>query len=240
MAPTHGTADRDDKMGALGDYARAVNVGTGERIGSVAVGVALAALGFSRRSLGGLALAVAGGFVAYRGLSGHCQLYSALGVDTLGVERLRRGNLGLKIDRSILVNAAPARVYAFWRRFENLPQIMSNVESVQPISDTRSHWRVRAPGGATVEWDAEIINDRPEELIAWKSLPGSPVEHAGSVHFDSRVRGRATRVRVSLQYDPPGGELGHAVASLFSANAGQQIDQDLRNFKEALEAGYAA
>jgi len=118
-------------------YARGVNVGNGERVLSV-IGAGLAAVGASRRSLGGLVLTPAGGLLAYRGLSGHCQIYQAFGIDSDAGPR--RGNLGIKVDRSIQVNAPPARRYAFWRRFENLPRIMSNIESVRVISDTRSHW----------------------------------------------------------------------------------------------------
>jgi len=128
----------DESTRTLGDYARGVNVGNGERVLSVMIGAGLAAGGASRRSLGGLVLTAAGGLLAYRGLSGHCQIYQAFGIDSDAGPR--RGNLGIKVDRSIQVNAPPARLYAFWRRFENLPRMMSNIESVRVISDTRSHW----------------------------------------------------------------------------------------------------
>jgi uncharacterized membrane protein len=217
-----------------------VNIGDGERLASVATGAALAAFGASRRSRGGLLLALLGGALAYRGLTGRSYLYQALGIDTVPHEATRRGNLGIKIDRSIDVKAAPSAIYAFWRRFENLPRILSNVESVQTLGNSRSHWIVRAPGGTSVEWDAEIINDVPDRVIAWKSVPGSAVEHAGSVNFDPIDDGRATRIRVSLQYDPPGGEMGHALASLVNADAGARVEEDLRKFKQAFEAGHVA
>jgi uncharacterized membrane protein len=241
METTYGAAGgMGERRTAHGHYAKKVNVGDRERLASVLAGAALAAYGGSRRSLGGILLALVGGGLAYRGLSGHCHLYNALGIETLPAGATVRGNLGIKIDRSIDVNAPPVKVYAFWRRFENLPRIMSNVESVQPLGDTRSHWTVRAPGGTTLEWDAEIINDRPDRLIAWKSVPGSAVDHAGSVTFEPIEEGRATRLQVSLQYDPPGGEIGHALASLFDADAGARVEEDLRNFKQAFEAGHVA
>jgi uncharacterized membrane protein len=223
---------------ARGDFARDVNVGDTERIVSAVLGGALVAWGVMQRSLGGLGLAAAGGALAWRALSGHCGLYRAFGFDSRSPDATTRGNLGVKIDRSIEVNAAPERVYAFWRRFENLPRILSNVVAVRTTGDTRSHWTVRAVGGATVEWDAEIINDKPDELIAWQSMPGASVRHAGSVRFERSDDGRGTRIHVALQYDPPGGPIGHAVAALLNADAGTQVEQDLGNFKQAFEAGH--
>jgi uncharacterized membrane protein len=225
---------------ARGDFARDVNVGDKERMLSAVVGGALVAWGAMQRSLGGLGLIAAGGALAWRALSGHCALYRAIGVDTRSQDGTTRGNLGVKIDRSIEVNAAPERVYAFWRRFENLSRILSNVDAVRTTSDTRSHWTVKVVGGTTVEWDAEIINDKPNELIAWQSMPGASVTHAGTVRFERTNGGRGTRVHVELQYDPPGGEIGHAVAALLNADAGTQVEQDLSNFKQAFEAGHIA
>jgi uncharacterized membrane protein len=225
---------------ARGDFARDVNVGDTERMVSAVAGGALVTWGLMQRSLGGLALVAAGGVLAWRALSGHCGLYRAMGIDTHANDIITRGNLGIKIDRSIDVNRPPERVYAFWRQLENLPRILSNVESVRTVNDTRSHWTVKTVAGATVEWDADIINDNPNELIAWRSIPGASVMHAGSVRFERIHDGRGTRIHVSLQYDPPGGEIGHAVASLLSADAGTQVAQDLKNFQQALEAGHIA
>src|SRR5688572_760467 len=220
---------------------RAVNVGDAERVASVLGGAALALYGLSRMSLGGLVLAAVGGILGYRGVSGHCSGYAALGVD-----RARKGtgtvegNLGVKIDKAVTVNAPPERVYAFWRNFENLPRIMTNLDRVKVIDDKRSRWVVKAPVGMKVEWEAEIINDKPNELIAWRSVDNALVNHAGSVHFERTPEGSGTIVRVSLQYDPPGGQFGHAVASLFNEDAGTQIEQDLQNFKKAFEEGKLA
>ncbi|HEV8617437.1 MAG TPA: SRPBCC family protein [Methylomirabilota bacterium] len=221
--------------------ARTINVGEGERLASALGGGALAVYGLARRSLGGLALAALGGVLAYRGLTGHCDAYEALGVD-----RSRPpgdgtvGNLGVKIDRSVTIAAPPERLYAFWRNFENLPRIMSTVERVKVLSETRSRWTVRAPVGMHVEWEAEIINDKPSELIAWRSVDNAFVTHAGSVRFEPVAGGNATRVDVSLQYDPPGGRLGHAVAALFNEDAGHQVERDLNDFKQATESGRLA
>jgi uncharacterized membrane protein len=124
------------------------------------------------------------------------------------------------------------KVYRFWRDFRNLPLIMPNLESVTVQSPTRSHWVAKAPLGTSVEWDAEIINDKPNELIAWHA-EGSLVEHAGSVHFEPRPDG-STLVRVSLQYDPPGGELAHMITTVFGEDPGARIEEDLTRLKEAM------
>jgi uncharacterized membrane protein len=99
--------------------------------------------------------------------------------------------------------------------------------------DGRSHWVVKGPAGTTLEWDAEVINDKPNELIAWRTVPGARVDHAGSVRFEPQAGG-GTLVRVSLQYNPPGGELAHLVSALFGADPGERIQEDLERLKDAL------
>ena len=220
---------------------RAVNVGDAERLASTIGGAALALYGLSRMSLGGLVLAAVGGMLGYRGVSGHCDAYAALGIDRGRKDTgTMTGNLGVKIDKAVTVNAPPERVYAFWRNFENLPKIMTNLDRVKVIDDKRSKWVVKAPVGMKVEWEAEIINEKPNELIGWRSIDNALVNHAGSVNFERTPEGTGTVLRVSLQYDPPGGQFGHAVASLFNEDAGTQIEHDLQEFKRAFEAGQLA
>ena len=219
---------------------RRVNVGNAERAVSTVGGAALTLYGLSRFSLGGLVLAAIGGMLGYRGLTGHCDVYQALGIDrTPARTGVVEGNLGVKIDKSVTVNAPAERVYGFWRNFENLPQIMSHLDRVKVLSETRSRWVVKAPVGMKVEWEAEIINDKPNEIIAWRATGNALVDHAGSVNFQRTADG-TTLIKVSLQYDPPGGEWGHAVASLFNEDAGTQIGHDLENFKRAVEEGRLA
>jgi len=213
------------------------NVGTTERWASGVGGATLALWGLRRASLPGLLVAAVGGALAWRGLSGWCNLYGALGIDRAGAERTV-GNLGVKIDRDVTVAAPPERLYHFWRNFDNLPRIMSHVERVEVLSETRSRWHVKAPAGMTVSWEAEIINDQPPHLLAWRTLSGAMVSHAGSVRFTPA--GSGTRIEVSLQYDPPGGALTHAAAQLMDVDAGQVLHHDLNEFKQALESGRLA
>jgi len=139
------------------------------------------------------------------------------------------------VDESVLISRPISELYRFWRNLENLPRFMSHLESVERITDTLSRWRAKAPAGTTVEWNAEIINEVPDQVIGWRSIEGSDVVSAGSVNFDEA--GRGTRVRVRLQYSPPGGKLGDAVARLIGSDAATQIRQDLQRFKQLVEAG---
>ncbi len=211
---------------------QSVNVGHGERIASIAVGSGLVALGLRRRSRTNWALAATGATLLYRGLRGFCAVYHLLGIDRATAEQGRRGNFGVKVERAISMDEPADKIYRFWRDFRNLPTIMPNLDSVTVQSETRSHWVVKGPRGATFEWDAEIINDKPNELIAWRTV-GSMVKSAGSVRFEP-LAGGSTMVRVSLQYSPPGGEFAHMVTALLSEDPGARIEEDLTRLKEAL------
>jgi uncharacterized membrane protein len=213
------------------------NVGTNERWASGVGGAALALWGLRRASLPGLLVAAAGGALAWRGLSGWCNLYGALGIDRAGAGQTV-GNLGVKVDRGVTVAAPPERLYHFWRNFDNLPRIMSHVERVEVLSETRSRWHVKTPAGMTVAWEAEIINDQAPHLIAWRTVDNAMITHAGSVRFTPA--GSGTRIDVALQYDPPGGALTHAMARLVDADAGRILEHDLNEFKQALESGRLA
>jgi uncharacterized membrane protein len=138
---------------------------------------------------------------------------------------------------TVTVNRPPDELYRFWRDFENLPRFMSHLESVRITGERRSHWVAKAPAGTTVEWDAEITKDVPDQLIAWRSVEGSDVENSGVVRFDRAPGGRGTEVRVELFYDPPAGLIGAGVAKLFGEEPGQQIKGDLRRFKQVMETG---
>lgn len=141
------------------------------------------------------------------------------------------------VQRVITINRPIEEVYAFWKNFENFPRFMKHVDAVQRIDDRRSHWRVKAPMGATVAWDAEITEDRENEVIAWQSLDSADVEHHGSVHFHHAPAARGTEVRVTLHYRPPAGALGRTIAWLFGEEPDQQLHDDLRRFKQLIETG---
>jgi uncharacterized membrane protein len=140
------------------------------------------------------------------------------------------------VRQSVTVNRPVEEVYAFWRNFENFPRFMAHVQSIR-VSGRRSHWAVKAPAGMTVEWEAELVEDRENDLIAWRSLEDADVQHSGKVRFMRAPGARGSEVRVDLAYMPPGGALGRAIARLFGEEPEQQVRDDLRRFKQILEAG---
>jgi uncharacterized membrane protein len=213
------------------------NISESERWGSMAAGATMFLYGLSRRRTSGWILAGLGALLVRRGVSGHCHTYQALGINTAGTQQDTRqalgGNAGVIVEESVTINRPVADLYRFWRNLENLPRFMSHLESVERITDTLSRWRAKGPAGTTVEWNAEIINEVPDQVIGWRSIEGSDVVSAGSVNFEAL--GAATRVRVRLQYSPPGGKVGDAVARLMGSDAATQIREDLHRFKDLLE-----
>src|SRR5205085_1872077 len=159
-----------------------------ERWVSVVAGTALATYGLARRSVPGAIVAAVGGVLAWRGATGRCPIYGSLGITTAGDHEEDRAvsvpyGRGIRVEKSVTVNATPADLYRFWRNFENLPRFMSHLESVKVLDDKRSHWVAKGPAGTDAEWDAEIIDEIPNELIGWRSVDGATVRNAGSVHF---------------------------------------------------------
>ena len=167
-----------------------------------------------RRSWRGAGSAVMGVSLLYRGMSGYCALFGAMGIDStragsstnaIGRRKVHTSQ-ATKIRRTIEINRPPAELYRYWRTLENLPRVMSRLESVQVINDRLSHWVVKTlPGAPSVEWDAEIINDIEHERIGWRSLTGADVDNTGSVEFEPAGDGQRTRLTVTLQYAPPAG-----------------------------------
>src|SRR5262245_47565815 len=141
---------------------------------------------------------------------------------------------GLKVEKSITINAPPSEVYAFWRRLENLPRFMHHIEAITERDNRRSHWVVKSPTGR-VHWDAEIIEDRPDEMISWRTLPDSDVDNAGSVWFTPTQNGGATVIKISLKYLPPAGKAGAMVARLFGRDADSEIEEDLNRLRDLME-----
>jgi uncharacterized membrane protein len=141
------------------------------------------------------------------------------------------------VSKTITINRPIEEVYERWRHFENFPKFMEHLEEVRITGEGRSHWKAKAPAGRTVEWDAETTEDQPNSVIAWHSVEGSDILNFGKVRFEQAPGGRGTIVRVDLQYEPPAGIAGMAVAKLFGEEPGQQLDCDLRRFKQIMETG---
>jgi uncharacterized membrane protein len=225
-----------------------VNVGPTERWLSMVAGGALAAYGLKRRAVPGGSAALAGAALLYRGATGHCDVYQVLGINRAGrhgtatradqgsdTRQQLGGSAGIHVEESIIINKPVSEIYRFWRNFENLPKFMKHLDSVSQREAGISHWVARGPAGTRVEWDARIINEIDDKLIGWQSLEGSDVSTAGSVTFRETYGG--TEVRVHLQYNPPAGKLGAAVAWLFGEEPNVQIHDDLERFRQLMETG---
>lgn len=156
--------------------------------------------------------------------------------------RLPRGGgvksgAGVKFQKTITVNRPVEAVYNFWRHFENLPRFMKHLHSVTTKSETISHWIIKPTENSSLEWDAEIIESRANEVIAWKSLPAADVDSAGSVWFRPAIGNRGTILKVALKYSPPGGKFVANVAKIFGKDAKAVIEDDLYRLKALLETG---
>lgn len=207
-----------------------------ERWLALGTGSVLLLAGAARRSTAGACLALSAAPLFYRGLTGHWPL-PANGVARDNTTTALRGDRGVHVREAIRMEVPVEEVYQFWRRLDNLPRFMSHLERVTETADGRSHWVAAGPAGLTVAWDAEIIHEVANQQLAWRSLPGSDVVTAGSVNFTTVRGGRSTQLSVHLQYAAPGGKAGAAIARLFGREPSQIIREDLRHFKQLLEAG---
>ena len=158
-------------------------------------------------------------------------------LDVIAAKQLSSGKKGVHASASCIVNAQPDEVYRFWREFTNLPRFMRHLESVTDLGEGRSHWVAKGPAGMDVEWDAMIVADEPGRVITWRSLEDSDVDNAGAVRFQAAPGGRGTIIKVNIQYNPPGGVVGATVAKLFGEEPNQQLEDDMRRFKQVIELG---
>jgi uncharacterized membrane protein len=144
---------------------------------------------------------------------------------------------GVRVEEATTISRPIEEVYQFWRNYENFPRFMRHLESVEQLSARISRWRAKGPAGMSVEWEAEMLEEREHEWIAWRSLEGADVPNSGSVRFRRAPGARGTEVRVQLQYSPPAGKLGKGIAWLFGEEPSQQIHEDLHRAKQLLETG---
>ncbi len=215
------------------------NVGLWERVLSALAGGALLGFGVNRKAPVTLVCSLAGGSLAVRALSGFCPVYQALGIDhshdhppAVAVPAQH----GFKFEGDVKIHSELEEVYKFWRQLENLPQLFEHLDQVVQVDERYSRWCARGPLGVEVEWEAEIFNEKPNEMFAWRSLEGSELDTAGSVHFQRAVAKTGTIVRLSLKYSPPGGKLGAKIAELFGEDFEGEAARGLQKLKQILEA----
>lgn len=224
-------------------HAGETNVSNPERILTGAAGIAAAVWGLRRADALGLAAAVGGGVLLYRALSGHCDAYASVGLDTRHGRPKSEDELhrrGIHVRQSVTIDRPIGDVYAFWRRLENLPLFMHHLQSVEEIDERRSWWVAKGPANRDVAWEAEITEDVPNECVAWATTADADVPNAGRVEFRPAPGNRGTEVHVEIDYAPPAMRLGALLARLFGENPKQQIAGDLRRLKSHLETGETA
>lgn len=212
--------------------------GQQDALGPAVAGGTMVAVGLLGRRLGRVArvaLTAGGGYLA-----GKAALGSEQTRRTLGLGAAHAGGGSRDVRATATVQATPEEVYGRWRRFADLPRWMTHLESVTDLGDGRSRWRAKAPLGTEVSWDAELTEDRPGDVIAWRSLPGASIANEGRVRFVPAPGGRGTEVHVELSYAPPAGALGVAAAKLTGEEPNTQVRDALRRFKQILETGEAA
>lgn len=218
-----------------------INLSNNERVIALVTGLGFFAVSRRMKGIQRFALSALSGELIRQGITGHSFLFSLLGMNP-AVETNKYAvsvphEQGLRVEHSLTINRPVEDVYNFWRNFENLPQFMRHLKSVEILENGHSRWTARGPLNAPVSWEAEIINEVPNEVIGWRSLANSQIANAGSVRF-SRVPGnRGTQVKVELEYIPPAGQVGAVIAGIFGERPEQQIQEDLNRFKQLMETG---
>lgn len=198
------------------------------RILTAAGGAFLTILGLRRGGLLGIIAAAAGGSLIYKGASGKWPLED--------VDLSSSGNSDIDISTSLIINESREKLYSYWRKLENLPSFMKHLEEVDEVTNKRSRWKARVPGGfANLEWEAEIIQEEENSLLAWRSLPDSEIQNSGEVRFEEAPGGMGTRVKTRISYRPPAGEVGEFAAKFFNPAFSEIIKKDLRRFKNYME-----
>lgn len=219
-----------------GRDASRVNISQNERMASAAGGAWLLLSGLRNvrnHPAASLLKVAAGGYLIVRGSTGHCAVSEAMGRDTS-----KKGLQPITIKEALTVNRPKGEVYDFWRKLENLPRFMKHLKTVTQTSPTRSHWEAQLTKNlGTLQWDAEIVQEKGGELLSWKSVPGATVENSGEVVFKEAPGNRGTEVHATISYTPPAGEAGKLAAKLLNEPFSLMIREDLRRFKRMMEAG---
>jgi len=203
-----------------------------EQWASIIGGGALVLGGLQQRSLRGVLMAAAGGSLVYQGAQKKSTLKQVS--DAVGLDK------AIRVEKTVTIDRPAEELYSFWRQLDNLPHFMRHIKSVQVIDDIHSHWVVNAPLDQSIEWDAVVVKDQPNHLIAWTSAEDAEIDHSGFVRFQPATGNRGTEVKVVMEYDLPGGRMAAAIAKLFGEEPEQQIGDDLSRFKQLMEAGEIA
>ncbi|HYO53034.1 SRPBCC family protein, partial [Archangium sp.] len=213
---------------------KGVNVSPGERVLSVAVGLGMVAYGLRRRTVPAILVALVGGSILHRGLTGRSRALALMGMTEV------EGEPGVAFELSTTILRPREELYHAWRDFERHPRFIPHLLSVRNLESHKSHWVYQGPAGTLLEWDSQVTEDRPGERIEWKTLPGSKLEHTGTIRFEDAPGGRGTVVHLALRYHVPGGRATAIIAKLLGDEPKQHLARGLRQFKQFLETGEVA
>lgn len=210
-----------------------INIGNTERILSVIGGLALTGLSLRSRKSTQVSLLLSGGYLLARGLSGFCVFNNMIGRNSI-----QKNATAIEASLTFVIDKPRDEIYAFWRRLENLPQFMKHLTAVKEKDSTHSTWTARVPGGlGTISWEAEILEDVPNEYISWQSLPGSTIDNAGEILFTEMQGISGTEVSVCISYRLPGGDIGSVAAKFINPVVESLLIEDLNRFRNFMEKG---
>jgi uncharacterized membrane protein len=223
---------------------------TAERVASFVGGVALGWMALRRRGVLRVGMAIASGLLFKRALAGESRIYGIFGVgsardaptdDVSTLPEIRElGPRAALVERSITIGRPPDEVYAAFRDVASWPRFMAHVRAVEAREPTTWHWALEGADGGTIEFTVELVDDRPGEHVGWRTLADSDVRHAGAIYFTEAPGGRGTELKVVVGYAIPGGPIGEIAARALGHAPDQQVREDLRRFKQLVEAGETA
>ncbi|WP_257455007.1 SRPBCC family protein [Archangium lipolyticum] len=214
---------------------KGVNVSPGERLISLVVGLGCVGYGLRRRTVPAILLAVVGGSLVHRGLTGRSRALALMGMTEVPGEKP-----GVAFELSTTILKPRQELYQAWRDFEKHPRFIPHLLSVRNLENDKSHWVYQGPAGSVVEWESRVTEDRPGERIVWRTMPGSVIQHTGTVRFEDAPAGRGTVVHLELRYHVPGGRAAAVVAKLLGDEPKQHLSRGLRQFKQLMETGEVA
>ena len=213
------------------------NVSDQERKASLIAGLGSLIFALRRGGLSGLAMGALGGMLSYRGVTGHCPVYTAMGKSTAKpTDRGLFGPVPLHVTTGMTIAREPQELYQFWRDFTRLPTFMKFIAEVRPSGEQRTHWVAESPLGGRLEWESEVVEDVPNERIVWRATEDSQVKHDGEIRFRCAPAGRGTEVELDLRYEVPAGKLGKALGGFLNSMTEQALREDLRRFKRLMES----
>ena len=218
----------------------ALNLTRVDRLGYVVGGVALIAWALTRPSLARSSAAGVGGWLLYQAATGRNPMFTPLGIRVNRAPAETDAGETIVVEETIAIARPRTEVYRFWRRLENLPRIAPQLQSVEQLDEARSRWLVKGPRGGMLEWESEITRDEPDRELAWRMTRGEKLSHFGSVLFQDAPGGRGTAVKVHLEYVPPAGSLGTAIARVMGHSPQRVVAETLRRLRQLLETGEIA